>query len=105
LRLGLGNALIADKLSTDQWREIRLLACSHGCAFSYPGINVNDMIKQIVQIADQGLRMRGFGEEIYLEPLYKRIATHLCPADEAQLQFLEGGAAQVVATHDMKNAL
>lgn len=92
-------------LSLDQWREIHTLACRHGMDFSYPGVNVNRLIGQMVEIADQGLRQRKLKEEIYLEPLYERVKTSCCPADEAIQHFFAGGVAQIVASNDMRYLL
>lgn len=96
---------IANALSLDQWRDIRLLTCTHGMAFSYPGVNVKDLIKQMVQVADRGLKMRGFGEEVYLEPLYRRMDIGRCPADDMISCFLEGGVEKIIGSSDMRNIL
>ena len=48
------------------------------------------LLKRIVDLADDGLRGRGLGEEKYLMPLYERIAVRRCPA-EHMLSQMENG--------------
>lgn len=46
-------------------------------------INREELKKRLVQIldmADAGLKKRGYGEEIYLTPLYERAESLLSPA-------------------------
>jgi gamma-glutamylcysteine synthetase len=94
---------VADCLSLDQWRDIRILACTHGQDFSYPGVDIKGLLQHLLDIARQGLTMRHFGEEVYLEPLYQRVAQARCPADEVREQFLTGGVHRIIAVNDMKN--
>jgi gamma-glutamylcysteine synthetase len=100
-----GLVEIADLLARDQWREIRQLACVHGMNFSYPGMNVKELITRMIKVAHSGLKKRGMGEEEYLEPLYKRIETGTCPADEALAEFSEGGVQRIIASTNMNNIL
>ncbi|MCH5251703.1 MAG: glutamylcysteine synthetase [Lachnospiraceae bacterium] len=44
--------------------------------------NLYDLLHRIVDLAKDGLMKRSFGEEIYLEPLYKRIQKRTNPARE-----------------------
>jgi hypothetical protein len=85
----------------DQWRNIRLAACAQGMQASYPGIDLIPLMTDMVEIAAEGLRQRGLDEELYLAPLYERLAAHRCPADEAQAVFVEGGATALVDRFDM----
>jgi glutamate--cysteine ligase len=96
---------LVDTFSLDQWRDIHFLACKYGLDFSYPGVDVHRQIERMLSIAEQGLRARALGEEVYLEPLYERIATRCCPADDARMQFLRGGVAQIVSHYRMSNIL
>ncbi len=40
-----------------------------------------DLLKQVVDLAAKGLKQRAFGEEVYLDPLYRRIETRRNPAE------------------------
>jgi gamma-glutamylcysteine synthetase len=94
---------IANAYSLDQWRDVRLLAARHALEFSYSSLPLKEMLAQMLSIAEKGLRQRGFGEEVYLEPLYQRLATNRCPADDVRLQFLDGGVEKMIASNDMRN--
>ena len=48
------------------------------------------LLRQIVDLAQDGLRERGLGEEKYLTPLYERIEKRECPA-EYMLKKTESG--------------
>ncbi len=49
-----------------------------------------ELCKKVLDLAGQGLKERGFGEEIYLEPLYERVKNRQNPA-EVMLEALEQG--------------
>ncbi len=50
------------------------------------------LLRQIVDLADDGLQKRGYNERGYLQPLYHRIERRECPA-EHMLRELENGVA------------
>lgn len=96
---------IADTLSLDQWGAIHQLTSRYGMDFSYPGIDLPSLLRQMLEIASQGLRSRGFNEEVFLTPLYQRLEKKRCPADEIQETFLNEGIRGIIACNDMRNAL
>lgn len=96
---------MADRMSLDQWRALRHLASRHGMNFTSPGINLPSLLGQMLEIADQGLRRRGFHEEVFLAPLYQRLERQRCPADDIQQQFLKDGVRGIINRTDMRNAL
>jgi gamma-glutamylcysteine synthetase len=96
---------IADSLSYDQWRDIRLRACTNGLNFSYPNVDVRELIVQLLQTAYVGLVKRGFGEEVYLEPLYERVETGQNSADSICKSFLNEGVSAIVRNSDMRRLL
>jgi glutamate--cysteine ligase len=100
-----GLTEISDLLSRDQWREIRQLASVYGMNFSYPGIDIKDLMTRLLLVADEGLKRRGLGEEEYLAPLSARIQTGICPADEILARFREEGVHGLIMHTDMKNFL
>lgn len=51
--------------------------------------SVYDLARQIVDLAKKGLKERGYGEEIYLNPLYERIRQQVNPAQKMILQLKE----------------
>ncbi len=94
---------MANQLSLDQWREIRNLACIHGLSFQYPGVDSRALVSKIVEIARQGLRMRGLGEEIYLSPLDRRLESGQGPADQAIAIFNQEGITGLIRARDMRH--
>lgn len=51
-----------------------------------------EFLVDLINCAKQGLLKRGYGEEIYLTPLYERAETLSCPAKK-QLNLLKNGAS------------
>jgi gamma-glutamylcysteine synthetase len=100
-----GLVEIADLLSRDQWRELRQLTSIYGMNFSYPGINIKELVTRLLTVANEGLKKRGMGEEEYLAPLFTRIETGTCPADEVLTRFREDGVQGIITYTDMKNFL
>lgn len=98
-----GLSDIADLLSRDQWREIRQLASIYGINFSYPGIDVKELLAHMLKVAHDGLKKRDLGEEEYLTPLSARIETSTCPADEVLTRFRKDGVQGIISYTDMKN--
>jgi gamma-glutamylcysteine synthetase len=94
---------IADLLSRDQWRELRQLASIYGMNFSYPGIDVKELLTRLLAVAYKGLEKREMGEEEYLAPLLLRIETGTCPADEVITRFQGDGVQGIIALTDMKS--
>jgi gamma-glutamylcysteine synthetase len=96
-------AALAQHLSLDQWCELYFLAATHGSSISYSGVHIDQYLDTLLAIAMRGLQQRGYGEEIYLAPLYQRRAAQRCPADNVCAQFAQGGIEQIVSENDMRN--
>ncbi len=88
--LGSAKALV-DSYPWEVLREMRLQACRYGLGANVRGINATDLSRGILEIAEEGLKRRCLGEEIFLEPLRKRLDEGLCPADRAARIFREEG--------------
>lgn len=107
LNLGLVENLpkamaFAEQLSIDQWRDIRILTSTTGLRKPYPGVNIVQLTYDMLNIASEGLRQRGFGEEIYIAPLFERLASGNSLADIAREKFAEG-LNTFIDHYDMKN--
>jgi hypothetical protein len=61
------------------------LALSDGEAWALP------LLQEVLDLAHQGLRGRGLGEEVYLEPLFGRLTRRRNPGQEVALVFKESG--------------
>lgn len=73
-------------------QEHRELAVEHGIIAREP---VPHFLDTIVNIAEEGLRHRGEGEEIFLESVRDRLERRTGPADEAKALFEKSGLALV----------
>jgi hypothetical protein len=56
-----------------------------------------DLLAQIVTLAAGALKQRGYGEEVFIEPLFDRLARGLNPAQHARQIFEQGDLAQLLA--------
>ncbi len=80
--LGDASSLV-NEYPWDVLRELRPEAARRGLKAEAGGIRVSDISEKIVAIAGDGLKKRGLGEEVFLEPLKERLAEGYCPADVA----------------------
>ncbi len=96
LTLGLVSALpeALEELSAYDWQDLRKAresACRHGLEGEACGESMADLSARVMEIAELGLKKRGFGEKAFLEPLKQRLKQKQCPADEAARLFESGG--------------
>ena len=77
-------------------QEARIEAARSGLDAMIRGVPLRDLSERLLGIADRGLRTRGLGEEIYLDPLRSRIKEQACPADRAADIFENEGAEGLV---------
>lgn len=78
-------------LGEDQWsimQDYHASAIAHGLAAPQPA---PDFLLRVVEMAAEGLRARGYGEETLLEPLFHRIDRQHNPAQRAQQIFAIDG--------------
>ena len=54
------------------------------------------MTKDVVDLAECGLKERGIGEEIFLSPLYDRIKEHSNPGKDIITQMNNGGELEKI---------
>lgn len=97
-----GIVAIADRLTVNEWKDIRIEACKNGIEMIYNNINIVSLFKQLIDVANAGLISRGLGEEKYLNPLYTRLDSMTCPAKQIKALFAEGGIESLVSFSDMK---
>lgn len=65
------------------WKQIRLDAIQDTFNTTVEGASILSLLTQFLDCAKQGLLQRNQGEEIFLAPLYERLARRQSPADEA----------------------
>jgi hypothetical protein len=56
-----------------------------------------DLLRQILALAAKALKQRGRGEEVFMEPLFGRLARGLNPAQESLETFKQGGLKELLA--------
>jgi gamma-glutamylcysteine synthetase len=91
LTLGLAGAAAEawEEVSGYPWEALRATrehACRHGMGWRAHRISAGDLAQRMLELAALGLRRRGRGEEAFLAPLYERLRTRSCPADDAVAQ-------------------
>ena len=102
LTLGLVSALAEanEEVRSHAWDDLkdsRVSACREALDGTAGGVSLKDLAGRMLAIARQGLAKRGKGEEVFLEPLFQRLADGRAPAHEARDLFQRGGVAALVA--------
>lgn len=90
------ESYLEEVLDKSYWRvlqEHRTLAVKQGLAAPEPAPRFLDTV---VDIAEMGLRHRGKGEEIFLEPVRDHLERRMGPADEAKALLEKSGSAALV---------
>ena len=82
---------LVDSFPWEVLREMRVQAARNGMDAEVRGVDVNEIARAMVGVAEDGLSGRGLGEEVYLEPLIQRLAGDFCPADRAAEVFRTQG--------------
>ena len=71
-----------------------------GLSAVYQDVKVIDLIGPMLEIAQSGLRSRGYGEEVFLASLEQRIKNKQNPAEEALVIWHKGGLASLCQARD-----
>jgi len=101
LSLGIVSALneAEEVVKAHNWnhiRKARVEACKKAMEAKNSPIPIIQFIWELLNISEKGLKQRGLGEEIYLEPLKQRVKMKLCPADEAEKIYHKQGIPGLV---------
>jgi len=101
LTLGLMEALpeAQEALSAHDWnhlRQSREAACRDALLGKVNGRTLADLARELLDLAELGLRRRGKGEEKFLDRLEARLREKRSPADETEAMFRDGGVAALV---------
>ncbi|MGA1825802.1 MAG: glutamate-cysteine ligase family protein [bacterium] len=70
---------------------LRIKAARFGLEAKLQGVPIWHLCKRMVDIAEDGLKKRGLGEELFLIPLKERIEKVFCPADKAAQLYRKRG--------------
>ena len=70
-------------------------SAKYGLQAKADGVRLVDLAREVLSVAEEGLRRRGYGEEVFLEPVISRIATIRTPAEEIISAWRQGGMDRV----------
>ncbi len=92
LTLGLSSAVgeAWEELSRVSWEKLRKARKSACCSGGEDDFSF-ELAGKMLEAASAGLKKRGLGEEIFLEPLFRRLKERRCPADGTREIFKSGG--------------
>jgi gamma-glutamylcysteine synthetase len=101
LTLGLVNNLNAAEAIVHRWgyetlKRYRFEAIRRGLAAELGDRLAIPLLEDVLSAADEGLRSRGLNEEVFLQPLFRRLANKRLPANTAIHIWLRGGARKFV---------
>lgn len=96
LTLGLAENLagaqeIVSRYPWEIWRALRQESMFGGFKITIQGEPVTSLLEELLTVAQEGLRLRGFGEEVFLDPLWERLQNRRSPALHALALFHKGG--------------
>jgi gamma-glutamylcysteine synthetase len=97
-------AFIQETLGDDYWSRLRTFqqqAIVHGLAAPQPAPN---FLTRLVELAEKGLRLRGQGEEHFLQPLHDRLYRGQNPAQRARSVFRIDGLRGLLSQTAIKPA-
>ncbi|MEU2359658.1 glutamate-cysteine ligase family protein [Streptomyces noursei] len=92
-RLDDAEALL-HKVAWDDWRALWVRASAHGLAAE--DADALARIRELLELAADGLRARGAGEETFLAPLFTRLDRRETPADRMLAAFRAGGVPRLL---------
>ncbi len=101
ITLGLNSNLdhAWEELGAYAWkdlREARESACRYGLDGRVGNKPMREFVKNLLDMAHEGLKKRDRGEEQFLDPLFKRYQHGICPADQNVKWFQEGGVFELI---------
>ncbi len=96
---------LMNKLPWETWKTLRKQAGHTTFDTQVNNQSILPLLKELVDIATQGLQRRKQGEEVFLAPLYERIAQQKSPADVAIDIFEKQGLQAFLAHYAFKAPL
>lgn len=79
-----GVAAFLKEFTWEELREARWEAIQKGLDARVGRFPIVFLCTEMVRLAEKGLKKRALGEEVFLAPLWERIAQRECPADETR---------------------
>lgn len=82
---------LVDSYPWDALRDMRIAAAMRGLEAVSEGVKAAEVASEMISVAEEGLKGRELGEEVYLLPLKERLERMCCPSDTAERVFCRGG--------------
>lgn len=96
--------LAAEYLAGFDWdllRALRSASLRLGPRAAADGVQVLDLSRKMLSLAEEGLAGRGKGEQGFLEPLWERLERETCPALECREAFARGGTEELIERYSL----
>ncbi|MFK7908122.1 MAG: glutamate-cysteine ligase family protein [Chitinophagales bacterium] len=87
----------------ETWRDIRRSAVRYTFDSMVNNESIVPILKQLLEIAVEGLKKRNLGEELFLEPLYERLKRRKSPADDAIAIFEKDGIGGLLEKYSFRS--
>ncbi|MFK7947236.1 MAG: glutamate-cysteine ligase family protein [Saprospiraceae bacterium] len=87
----------------ETWKKIREMGLQHTFSTTINGKKIIPLLTQFLEVAKQGLEKRDLGEEVFLNPYYRRLNLKQSPADKAIEIFEEQGISGLLKHFSFKN--
>lgn len=81
---------LVDRFPWAFWLALNDLILLDGFAARLNGLRASALARVVLEIAEEGLRERGLGEEVYLNPLFDRLERGMAPAERMVALFGQG---------------
>ena len=92
-------ATLVEQLTWNEWKSFRVDAIAYSLEFSKNKDGYLGLIKEMLYIAQRGLKRRGLGEEAYLKPFFKRLEHRQSNADDILATFTHNGIPGLLREH------
>jgi gamma-glutamylcysteine synthetase len=92
----------ASKISAFNARDLRIAAATRALNGTANGFKLTELCSGLLSIAEDGLTQRQLGEEMWLEPLFRRVRSGSTPGDTAIGIFQSQGFAGLIELTEVK---
>lgn len=85
---------VVEKFSYDFWEKLFLIVPYASMDSKIDNIWIPELLEKIIELSAKGLKKRGLGEEIFLQPLSDRVRRKTTPAEETLKIFNKAGGGK-----------
>ncbi len=80
-----------NRFSLQEWQDLRSESIKKAFCVYIDGKPIISLLRELLDIAKEGLKKRNLCEELFLEPLYRRLESQASPGDTGIEVFRNGG--------------